>query len=174
VLPSGTGGGASDFESWLFFGRTPTPGPLQIATLRFLNPNEATSSAGDIASPKATTAVRFKAGERIASVQIVFSRAVAPDSVVSGQAATVFVASIGQGVAQRLAADVKQENDTTVRLVLRDPPTFQPGRYVLTCLGTGGAAGGPAGIVALDDRSALDGDLDGQAGGDLQLPFTAF
>jgi len=173
ALPSGLGGAASDFESWFFFGRAPAAGPLQVTAVRFLDPHDGSSSAGDITFPRAGAAVRFKAGEEIASVQLVLSRAVEPDSVRAGDAASVFIESVGQGVAQRLAADVKQESDTVVRYVLRDPPTFRPGRYVLTCLGSGDPAGGPGGLLAMDDRTALDGDLDGQAGGDLRLPFVA-
>jgi hypothetical protein len=61
-----------------------------------------------------------------------------------------------------------------VRVVLRDPSTFKAAKFILTCLGTSAAAGVVLPIVkAQDDSSALDGDYDNQAGGNLVLPFVA-
>ena len=48
VFPSGHGAAASDFESWFLLGGKPQAAPLQVANVRFLNPNNASSSAGDV------------------------------------------------------------------------------------------------------------------------------
>jgi hypothetical protein len=173
-LPSGNNSKASDFESWFFIGGRATPTPLQVTQVRFLNANNANSSAGDVKPPlPANTNVTFKAGEQIRMVEITFNRAVAPESV-GPNAPSIFIErDTGQGTKPRLAVDL-QVASNIVRVVLRDPPFFNQSKFILNCLGSApvGAAALPV-VKAADDQSALDGDYDNSAGGNVALPFTA-
>jgi hypothetical protein len=171
AYPSGHAAVASDFESWFFVGGAKAT-TLQVSQLRFLTPNGTSSSAGTVTPPVGPNQpVLFKAGESIQLVEITFNRAINQDSLGPGTAPTIFVGrqDPAGGVA-RLAGDLKLQSETVVMYIVRDPQIFLPGNYVLTCLG--GAAGTP-GIRAADDGSALDGDYDGTAGGDLALSFQA-
>jgi hypothetical protein len=168
VFPTGHEAAASDFESWFLFG-VPTVTPLQIATVRFLNANNANSSAGDVKPPLAANQnVTFRAGEGIRSVEVTFNRAVTPASVT---AASVFVERLSAaGAPIRLPGGVSLTSPTVARLTLQAP--IDNGNHVLTCLGVA-IAGGPGAIVASDDQSALDGNYDNQSGADFKLPFAA-
>ena len=64
------------------------------------------------------------------------------------------------------------EDADVVRLVLRDPPNFQVGSYILRAKGTN-VDGAPGGIVSESSNTPLDGNDDGQPGGDFVLPFQA-
>ena len=174
-FPSGAKTKASDFESWFFVGsgRT-TPSTFQITTVRFLNPNEASSSAGDVKPPlSAGQAVTFKAGEQIRVVEITFNRAVLAASVGANAPSIFITEDTGKPNPPRFVVDL-QPSSNIVRVVLRDPSTFKAGKYLLTCLGTSppGAAVLPI-VKAQDDSSALDGDYDNQVGGNFVLSFTA-
>ena len=173
-LPSGNNSKASDFESYFFIGGRATPAPLQVHQVRFLNANNATSSAGDIKPPlPAGTNVAFKAGEQIRIVEITFNRAISPDSV-GPNAPSIFIErDAAQGTKPRLAVDL-QVASNVVRVVLRDPAFFNQSKFILNCLGSAvaGAAALPL-VKAADDGSALDGDYDNSAGGNFALPFTA-
>ena len=173
-LPSGNNSKASDFESSFFIGGRATPTPLQVLQVRFLNANNASSSAGDVKPPlSAGTNVTFKAGEQIRTVEIMFNRAIAPESV-GPNAPSIFIErdTGSAGTKPRLAVDL-QVSGNIVRVVLRDPAFFNASKFILNCL-CSAAAGAAAFVVkAADDQSALDGDYDNSAGGNFSLPFTA-
>jgi hypothetical protein len=174
AFPSGAKTKASDFESWMFVGSGRTqPTTLQVTTVRFLNPNEANSSAGDVKPPVAAgQAITFKAGEQIRVVEVTFNRAVLPASVSANSPSIFITEDTGKPNPPRFVVDL-QPSSNVVRVILRDPSTFKAGKYILTCLGTS-AAGAVLPIVkAQDDSSALDGDYDNQAGGNLVLSFVA-
>jgi len=177
VFPTGQSAKASDFESWFGFGRPkPPPTPLQVTTVRFLNPNGATSSAGDVTVPRTPSdpQVGFKAGEQIIAVQVVFNRAFVPDSLGTAAAPSVFITPLATaGPPVRLSAAISAESATVARLVLREPSFIPKGPFRLTCLGTSPAGTTGLGVKAADDQSFLDGDYDNQSGGDFTLDFTA-
>ena len=175
AFPSGHGARASDFESWFFLAVRPQVAPFQIATIRFLNPNNASSSAGDVKPPlPAGQRVAFKAGEQIRAVEITFNRAIDPATVGAGPTAGVFVEQVDAAARRRLVVDL-QVKENVLLAVLKDPPVFGQGNFALTCLGTPpvSPAAAPAALAAAADHTALDGDYDGAAGGNLALPFTA-
>ena len=173
ALPSGSGAPASDFESWFVIGqRQPPAVSFRISGVSFLNPNEATSSAGDLAMPlPAGTKVLFKAGEQIHTVRLTFSEPVQRETLGVGDTARVFVLTGSGAAPNRMIAEVDMEAEDVVRLTLRDPQVFPQGRFVLRASGTN-ADGAPGGIMSVSG-SALDGDYDGQAGADFALPFQA-
>ena len=175
AFPTGSHVRASDFESWFFIGGKAQPAPLQATIVRFLNANFANSSTGDVKQPvPATQTVGFKAAEQIHGLDIVFNRNVQAASIVP-TAPSIILDQDFNGVRRRLSIDL-QLTGNTVRVVLRDPPFLNPGKYFLTCFGTLAAAA-PASVTgiikAADDQTALDGDYDNQPGGNLVLPFTA-
>ena len=175
AFPSGAKAKASDFESWLFVGSARTqPTTLQVTKVRFLNANEANSSAGDVTTPvPAGQVITFKAGEQIRVVEVTFNRAVLPASVGPNAPSIFITEDTNKPNPPQLVVDL-QLSSNIVRVVLRDPSTFKAGKFILTCLGTSAAAGVVLPIVkAQDDSSALDGDYDNQAGGNLVLPFVA-
>ena len=177
VFPTGQSAKASDFESWFGFGRRqPSPTPLQVTTVRFLNPNAASSSAGDVTVPRTASdpQVGFKAGEQIVAVQVEFNRAFVPESLGTAGAPGVFITPLASaGPPVRLGAAVSAESATVARLVLREPSFIPKGPFRLTCLGTSPAGTAGLGVKAADDQSLLDGDYDNQPGGDFTLDFTA-
>jgi hypothetical protein len=173
-LPSGNNSKASDFESYFFIGGRATPTPLQVLQVRFLNANNANSSAGDIKPPlPAGTNVTFKAGEQIRTVEITFNRAILPESV-GPNAPSIFIErdTGSAGTKPRLAVDL-QVSGNIVRVVLRDPAFFNASKFILNCLGSAVAGAAAFVVKAADDQSALDGDYDNAAGGTFSLPFTA-
>ena len=174
TFPSGAKAKASDFESWFFVGGARTqPATLQVTTVRFLNPNEANSSAGDVKPPvPAGQVVTFKAGEQIRVVEVTFNRAVLPASVAANSQSIFITEDTGKPNPPRFTVDL-QPSANIVRVVLRDPSTFKAGKYILTCLGTSAAGAALPIVKAQDDSSALDGDYDNQAGGNLVLSFSA-
>lgn len=174
AFPSGIGAPASDFESWFGIGRrAPQPSlSFRVAEVSFRDSNDMSSSAGSIEMPPADgRAVTFKAGEEITSVLLTFSEPVLEQTLGAGEEAHVYLERGTGQRAQRLLADVRMEEgqDSVVRLLLRDPPTFARGSYVLTVVGTN-ADGGPGGVLSATE-TPLDGDYDGTPGGDLKLPF---
>ena len=83
IFPSGDGARASDFESWLYIGRQ-QQAPLQVQTITFkrvvAGAGEQVSSAGVITFPRdPAQPVRFKAGELMNVIEVVFNRAVQPE-----------------------------------------------------------------------------------------------
>jgi len=173
-LPSGNSSKASDFESWFFIGKAATPAPLQVTTVRFLNANLQSSSAGDVKPPLAGgTNVAFKAGEQIRTVEVTFNRNVSTDSV-GPNAPSIFIErDTGQaGTKPRLTVDLQVANNV-VRVVLRDPSFFNASKFILNCLGTSAQVAATPIVKAADDGTALDGDYDNAAGGNFALPFTA-
>jgi hypothetical protein len=176
ALPSGHGAKASDFESWFDLGRQPPPPPpLQVTMVRFLNPNLASSSAGDVTVPRTASdpKVVFKAAEKINSLQVTFNRAFVPESLGTETAPAIFVERLAALGNVRFTAALDATSATVARLRLREPTSFaEPGDYRLTCLGSIPAGTTVSAIKAADDGSFLDGDYDGQAGGNFTLDFT--
>ncbi len=172
AFPSGIGAAASDLESWFVIGRPAPAVSFRVAQVSFLNPNEATSSAGDLALPlPAGTKVAFKAGEVIRTVRLTFSEPIQKETLGDGDTARVFVMTGAGGAVNRMIADVGMEAEDVVRLTLRDPQAFPQGRFTLQASGTN-ADGAPGGIMSVSG-SPLDGDYDGQAGGDFAMLFQA-
>jgi hypothetical protein len=177
VFPTGHGAKASDFESW-FGPQRPqlAPTPLRVTTVSFLNANGANSSAGDVALPRSASdpKVGFKAGEQIVAVQVVFNKAIAPDSLGTAAAPGLFITALGTaGPPVNLSADIAAESATVARLTLRQPSFIPKGAFRLTCLGTSPPGTSGLGVKAADDQSLLDGDYDNQPGGNFTLDFTA-
>jgi len=176
ALPSGHGAKASDFESWFDLGRQPPPPPpLQVTTVRFLNPNLGSSSAGDVTVPRTASdpKVGFKAAEKINSLEVTFNRAFVPESLGTEDVPAIFVERLATPGNVRFTAVLDAESATVARLRLREPASFaEPGNYRLTCLGSIPPGTAVSAIKAADDGSFLDGDYDGQAGGNFTLDFT--
>jgi hypothetical protein len=147
-----------------------------VTTVRFLNANGADSNAGDVAvlgSPS-DPKVGFKAGEQIVAVQVVFNKAVVPDSLGTAAAPSIFITLLGTaGPPVNLAADVAAESATVARFTLRQPAFIPKGAFRLTCLGTSPPGTSGLGVKAADDQSLLDGDYDNQPGGNFTLDFAA-
>ena len=178
TLPSGHGAKASDFESWFNLGprQPPQPATLRVTTVRFLNANLASSSAGDVTVPRTASdpKVTFKVAENINTVDVTFNRPYLPDSLRAGDFQSIVLEMIlPTGGTRRLAIDVAALSDTVARVRLRDPSFFSlAADYRLTCLGTSPAGAAGLGIKAADDQSLLDGDYDNQPGGNFTLNFT--
>jgi hypothetical protein len=115
--------------------------------------------------------VTFKAGEGIRTIEITFNRAVLQSSLGSGDARSVFVdvAVPGTPSVRRLPGELLLVSPTVLQFAAGS--LFQAGTYTLTCVGTA-AAGSPA-LAAADNGSALDGDRDGQSGGNFAMEFSA-
>ena len=177
VFPTGQSAKASDFESWFGFGRPqPPPTPLRVTTVRFLNANGSSSSAGDVTVPRTASdpKVAFKAGEQIVVVQVVFNRAFFPESLGTSAAPSIFISPLAtSGPPTNLVADLSAESATVARLALRQPAFIPQGPFRLTCLGTSPPGTPSLGVKAADDQSLLDGDYDNQPGGNFTLDFTA-
>jgi len=103
---------------------------------------------------------------------VTFNRAVLPASVGANAPSIFITEDTGKPNPPRLVVDL-QPSSNVVRVVLRDPSTFKAGKFILTCLGTSPAGAVLPIVKAQDDSSALDGDYDNQAGGNLVLPFVA-
>lgn len=170
-FPTGHTAAASDFESWFLFGAGEQRTALQVTTVHFLNANNQPITNGDVTLPlDPTKKITMKAGEGIRSIDVTFNRAIAPASLGTANARSVFVeltTSAAGGV--RVPGEVLVQSPTVVRFAAGSPLTA--GGYRLVCLGA--ATGGAPAIAAADDNSALDGDFDGQAGGNFGLPFSA-
>jgi hypothetical protein len=168
-FPSGHTVAASDFESWFLFGAGEQRSPLQVTTVRFLNANNQPSSIGDVTTPvDPAKKITLKAAEGIRSIDVTLNRGIAQASLGTGNARSVFVevtSSTAGGV--RVPGELLLQSPTVVRFAAGSP--FAAGTYRLVCLGV--ATGGAPAVAAADDNSALDGDLDGQAGGNFALPF---
>ena len=177
IFPSGDGARASDFESWFYIGGRAQRTPLQIQTITFkrvvAGAGEQISSAGVIAFPRdPAQLVRFKAGEQMNVIEVVFNRAVQPEGAFkTGDPQGLLLELISPNGAFRRAGDTEVKGNLA-RFIARDPNRWdQPGDYRLTVFGDD-APTGPA-FVAADDGTRLDGDFDSQAGGNLVLPVKA-
>jgi hypothetical protein len=173
IFPSGDGARASDFESWLYIGRQ-QQAPLQVQTVIFkrvaAGAAEQISSAGVITFPRdPAQLVRFKAGELMNVIEVAFNRAVQPEgSFKTGDPqGLLFELIAANGAAARRFGDLEVKGNL-VRFIARDPNRWdQPGDYQLTVFGDDTQTG-PA-FLAADDGTRLDGDFDGQPGGNLTL-----
>lgn len=171
AFPSGAGAPASDFESWFAFG-TPARTGFKVAKVRFLTVRDTLTSAGEVTPPlEPDQTVLFKAGEQVQAVEIAFTQPVAEDTLGEGDAASVFITQErGNDRSVRLDGEVRMVGTDVVRYTLRRPEIFEESNHVLVIKGND-ASGAPGGLLAAEDRAALDGDYDEKAGGDFMLPF---
>ncbi len=171
-FPSGQNTAASDFESWFFFGGRVVAPALQVIGIAFLR-KDGKPVIGDLKLPLTPgQKIEFKAGEGVSTVQVTFNRPVLEGSLMGPQGQpNIYVEASREGELVRLTGAMKLVSLTQAIYVVRDPVQFLRSGYMLTCVS--GEAGDPAGIVAQDDRSPLDGNYDGQPGGDFKLLFTA-
>jgi hypothetical protein len=171
VFPSGDRATASDFESWFLIG-TAQPAPLQVATVRFLDPNMRSSSAGDVTPPLgADQTVKLTANDAVMVIEITFNRALAEASLGNARQPGIYVEILSSprvGL-RRLPARLVLESPTVARCAL--PEVLTRGSFTLTCVGTPTNETQTT-LAAADDQSAsLDGDYDNVAGNDLKIPF---
>lgn len=178
IFPSGDGARASDFESWFYIGGRAQRAPLQVQTVTFkrvvAGAGEQISSAGVISFPRdPAQLVRFKAGELMNVIEVVFNRAVQPEGVFkTGDAqGMLFELISADGSLARRAGNLEVKG-ALARFIAQDPNVWQqPGDYRLTVFGDD-AQTGPA-FLAADDNTRLDGNFDSQPGGNLVLPVKA-
>jgi len=183
LLPSGAGTLASDFESWFYLGELPTP--LRITTINFIPPGAPSAFTVDLSKvpPTSTTPptlpnVQFGVGVLVNVIEIVFNRSINPNGIAtnSHQQSIEVTRSINQApvrVTGNLAFK-PNTNNTIVQFAATDPQTFTlASAYTLTVFGSEHTNVGPA-ITAQDNGAALDGNFDGQPGGDFVLPFVVF
>ena len=174
IFPSGDSARASDFESWFYIGGRQQRAPLQVQSITFkrvvTGAGEQISSAGVITFPRdPAQPVRFKAGELMNMIEVVFNREVQPEGRFDTGApqGLLFELVSPDGSLLRRVGELEVKSNLA-RLTARDPKRWdQPGDYRLTVFGDD-AQTGPA-FVAADDGSALDGNFDSQAGGNLVL-----
>jgi hypothetical protein len=167
-LPSGDGARASDFESWFYLGGERRQTVLTADRLRFLHVANRENEIGAFELP-AAQAVTVDPKE-INVLEITFSRAVNPDGFVPNggrQSMRLSLLSGGQEK-QRFAGDLTL-TDAVARFTLRDPVVLPVGAYRLVIAGTESNDLQP--VRAADDGSFLDGNYDGQNGGDFSLDF---
>ncbi len=169
IFPSGDRARASDFESWFYL----TKGlPLQIKTVKFYSVSGSLSSAGIINLPPIPQNVHFKAAENINTIEIVFNRAVLPDGLgVVGTPQSLIVERQNPNGAWIKASGTIQVDNKVVRFIAGEPKAFGPMPHRLTILGDD--TGNLKAVKAKDDGSPLDGNYDGQPGGDFIFPFHA-
>jgi hypothetical protein len=173
IFPSGNGAKASDFESWFYVGPSkPETVPLVVKTVRFLSVEGMVSSAGVITLPLASESnILFKAGEKISTIEIAFSRPVRPQGLGPLNEPQSIRLDILSGSKRRKIPGNISVQDEVARFVIYKPSTFAEGSYRMTILGN--AAGDRPAVKAKEDGAALDGDFNGQPGGDFILPFKA-
>lgn len=152
--------------------QAPQAGSFRVTEVSFRNSDDMSSSAGSVEMPlQAGTAVGFKAAEEITSVLLTFSEPVLAETIGAREAALIHVERGSGRRVEHMVADARLEDDqdSIVRLRLRDPRAFQEGNHVLTVVGTN-ADGDPGGILSATE-TPVDGDYDGNPGADLKLPF---
>jgi hypothetical protein len=174
IFPSGDGVRASDFESWLYIGGRQQRAPLQVRTITFkrvvAGGGEQPTSAGVVTFPRdPAEPVRFKAGEVARIIEITFNREVRPEGTFdTGQPQGLLfelMSPDGRGFRRHGQLEVK---GNLARFNARDPDVWrEQGDYRLTVFG-GDTQIGPS-FVAASDGARLDGNFDGQDGGDLVL-----
>ena len=164
VLPSGDGARASDFESWFYLTGSEV---LKIKTVSFYTAAGKNSSVGDIQVPPIPKNIQFKTGERVNTVKTVFNRVPAqagldgPDKPQS-----LGVVNIKENKETVVPGNIKVENQVVTFTAAK---SLTKGSYAFVALGNT-VEERPA-IKAEDDGTALDGDFDGQPGGNFILPF---
>lgn len=171
TFPTGAGARARDFESWMYVGAARQSTSLRVASVTFMRVTGQPSSAGTVTMPvPAGSQVKFKAGEQVRFIDIAFSRPIIKiDQPDVQKPQSVAVLSSGLAVAKVLGV-VSTLSESVIRFEANSPELFVKGAYQLAVLGNDGDA--PA-IQAADDKSNLDGDFNGQAGGNFVLPFVA-
>jgi hypothetical protein len=169
VFPSGDRATASDFESWLMLGAA-RPAPLQVTTVRFLDPNLGPTSAGDVQPPLGgDQVVKLKITETVMVVQVTFNRPITEATLGTSTQPGIYVeSSAPRAGLRRLPTRLVLESPTVARCAMTEPLTR--GSFIVTCVGSP-TTDTQTTLVAADDQSALDGDYDNAAGGDLKIPF---
>jgi hypothetical protein len=172
TFPSGSKASGSDFESWFFAGREKTKAPLQATSVRFLNAAGAVAGVGTVALPLPRgSIVALKRTEEVAITEITFNRDIQQDSI-GPNAPTVFIdrAVAGSNERSRLPTTITVTGNV-VRLTLPATRPFPAAEFALNALGTSPPGSQNIMVKAMDDGSALDGDFNDVAGGDLFMPF---
>jgi hypothetical protein len=134
---------------------------------------EKNSSAGIITPPADPDKVRFKAGENINVIEIIFSNSIRREGLGGlNEPQSIHIDLFDDsGALHKMFGDIQIIDQSKVRFILKDPNLIsQPGRYRLLVLGKDADA--PA-IRAVDDNSILNGDYDDQPDGNFQLLFIA-
>lgn len=169
LLPSGAGVAASDFESWFYLGQVQTR-PLHISTINFLSTQSETPIASlNLSDAPPPPRVQFGTAEPVNIIEITFNRPIAPDGIGAfGKPQSITV--VGGTVKVTGNIQFQSSTHTVVRFVARRRNGFSAGSYTLTVFGREHAGVGPA-IKAQDDGALLDGNFDGQPGGDFTLTF---
>ncbi len=174
-FPSGVGDQGSDFESWFYLGEPPhAPPPLQVKTVAFLTGKgvrrTVLSPPGVVSanSPLASSAMPYEMNQ-VSGIEMTFTRAASGASV---NEQSVWLEKVRGG---SVPGTVKLSSDgVTVQFVVK-PPARQPvylsaADYRLHMVGT--TSSKISAIQALGDNSDLDGDFNGQPGGDFVFPFS--
>jgi hypothetical protein len=174
AFPTGGGSRASDFESWCYVGARRPATPLLVKAVTWVRANGEPSSAGTVGAPlPAGAVVRFKVTEQVRFIDIAFNQPIAPvDQPEPRRPQSVFVELVpGAAAGRRVLGTVSRRDDTTVRFEARDPEIFVASTYTLTVLGDGHADIPP--IVAAAGSPRLDGDFDGNEGGNFSVTFVS-
>lgn len=183
LLPSGAGTLASDFESWFYLGELPTP--LRITTINFIPVQAGAPSAFTVdlsqVPPTSTTPptlpkIQFGDAVPVNVIEITFNRPVSPNGIApNGQPQSILVTRSSNIVPgqSRVFGDLEFKPNTNNTVVRFMTSPLSVDSYTLTIFGSERANIGPA-ITAQADGVALDGDFDGQPGGDFVLPFVVF
>src|SRR5262249_55840072 len=135
------------------------------------------SRAGGLPVPRTAGDPRwvFRRAENIKARGLTFNRAFFPESLGTVDVPAIFVERLAPLGNVRFTAVLAAASATVARLELREPTATsfaEPGNYPLTCLRTSPPGTTGFRIKAAADGSFLDGDYDGQAGGNFTLDFT--
>lgn len=167
LFPSGTGTRGTDFESWFYLAAEAPPAPpLQVQSVAFVKGEQV---LGKVLVTGGKPLPKFEVPSSVAAVAtgvlITFTRAILKSSVtpgsvlVEGPPGTQFQGTPTVPDPQRVLLTVKG-----VRVGVQ---IFQPLMgFTLRVKGTTPA------IQAADDQTPLDGDFNGQPGGDFAFSFT--
>ncbi len=161
ALPSGNGARASDFESWFYI--DPTPESFRITEVTFLDPNMQTLAQASLPVEGPVTL----SGPGLAAIRLRCNRAVSAESLGNAAQPAVWVELDGKRLPAQVQVDAA---DATLVLwsprdILSEFPTCR-----LNARGTSPTTA-VLPVLKAQDGSALDGDYDGQAGGDFGMEF---
>lgn len=165
-LPSGSGGRASDFESWFYVGAQPdTKPPLQVTDVKLVMPT--TNTSFDIVPQQTAQQPLAQIPEPWRQAEITFNRAPDPKSVTAN---SVFVFLTDGAEKIRVPQKNLTVSGNSITLLLAD--TIGAGTLEIAG-GVDNSFKPPnAPVTAQDDGTALDGDYGNAAGGDFVLPFS--
>jgi len=182
VLPSGGTAPASDFESWFFLGDGGGAAPVfALRRIRFLFADPVSGETIERfrqtlpGGPEQPELDRL--GQRFNRIELTFNRPVGvPDDNVAllGRSVILTNRTTGQRLAARSVARSRAGDVLTLAYggAVPEPPPDVPelpeGQYQLIVSGSSGDAAEP---VVDRNGTPLDGDFDGDPGGDFDFPF---